>query len=187
MSHLRIYREDQPHKPLVETSDGAEMARHLREIGVRFERWQAAQPVAAGADQETVLAAYRQPVDQLMRENGYKTADVISLTANHPDKAALRQKFLAEHTHDEDEVRFFVDGRGLFYLHARGKVFGVLCEKGDLISVPAMTTHWFDMGAEPHLACIRIFTDPAGWVAKFTGSTIAESFLMIDEPVAVGG
>lgn len=180
MSNLKVYHEEQPGKPLVNTADGAEIARHLKEIGVRFERWTAAQPVAAGAAQDTVLAAYRKPVDDLMSSCGYKTADVISLTKDHPDKVALRQKFLNEHTHDEDEVRFFVDGRGLFYLHAQGKVYGVLCEKGDLISVPAHTTHWFDMGAEPHLACIRLFTDPSGWVAKFTGSSIAQNFPMID-------
>lgn len=185
MSNLKVYHEDKPAQVLVDTADGAEMARHLKDIGVRFERWQAAQPVTAGAPQDVVLAAYRQPVDQLMTECGYKTADVISLTKTHPDKTALRQKFLSEHIHDEDEVRFFVDGQGLFYLHAQGKVYGVLCQKGDLISVPAGTTHWFDMGAEPHLACIRLFTDPAGWVAKFTGSTISESFPMIDAPVAV--
>lgn len=185
MSNLKIYHDDQPGKVLVETCDGAEMARHLQAIGVRFERWQAAQPVAAGASQDEVLAAYRQPVDQLMSAGGYKTADVISLTKTHPDKVALRQKFLSEHTHDEDEIRFFVDGQGLFYLHVQGKVYGVLCQKGDLISVPAMTTHWFDMGAEPHLACIRIFTDPAGWVAKFTGSTISQNFPLIDAPIAV--
>jgi 1,2-dihydroxy-3-keto-5-methylthiopentene dioxygenase len=184
MSNLKVYHEDQPAQVLVNTSDGGEMARHLKEIGVRFERWQTAQPVAAGAAQDVVLTAYRQPVGRLMQECGYQTADVISLTKDNPDKAALRQKFLNEHIHDEDEVRFFVDGRGLFYLHAAGKVYGVLCEKGDLISVPAGTTHWFDMGAEPHLACIRLFTDPAGWVAKFTGSPIAQSFPMIDEPVA---
>lgn len=180
MSHLKVYHEDKPAQPMLETSDAAEMARHLSDIGVRFERWSAAQPVAAGGAQDTVLAAYRQPVDALMRDCGYQTADVISLTQDHPDKVALRQKFLNEHTHAEDEVRFFVDGRGLFYLHVAGKVYGVLCEKGDLISVPANTTHWFDMGPEPHLACIRLFTDPAGWVANFTGSTIAQRFPMID-------
>ena len=185
MSNLKVYLDDKPAKVLVDTSDVAEMAGHLKDIGVRFERWQAAQAVAAGDNQDVVLAAYRRPVDQLMNECGYKTADVISLTKTHPDKIALRQKFLSEHIHDEDEVRFFVDGQGLFYLHAKGKVYGVLCQKGDLISVPAGTTHWFDMGAEPHLACIRLFTDPAGWVAKFTGSKISEGFPMIDAPVAV--
>ena len=139
MSNLKVYHEDKPATVLVNTNDDAEMARHLREIGVRFERWQAAQPVAAGAAQDVVLAAYRAPVDALVKECGYQTADVISLTRDNPNKAELRQKFLNEHIHEEDEVRFFADGRGLFYLHAKGKVYGVLCEKGDLISVPANT------------------------------------------------
>ena len=59
MSNLKVYHEDKPATVLVNTNDGAEMARHLKEIGVRFERWQAAQPVAAGAAQDVVLTAYR--------------------------------------------------------------------------------------------------------------------------------
>lgn len=184
MSNLKVYHDDNPGQPLLDTADGAEMARHLKEIGVRFERWQASQPVASGAGQEQILACYRQPVDALMTACGYQKADVISLTPDNPDKAALRQKFLNEHTHDEDEVRFFVDGSGLFYLHAKGKVYGVLCEKGDLISVPAGTTHWFDMGPNPRLACIRLFTNPEGWVAKFTGNAIAERFPKLDDQAA---
>ena len=52
----------------------------------------------------------------------------------------------------------------------------VLCEKDDLISVPAGTRHWFDMGPEPYFVAIRVFTNPAGWVANFTGSDIAAQF-----------
>lgn len=184
MSHLKVYDEARPTRPLIDTADGAEIARHLRDIGVRFERWQAAQPVGAGAGQERVIAAYRRPIDALMAEGGYKTVDVISLTPDHPDRAALRQKFLSEHTHAEDEVRFFVDGQGLFYLHARGKVYGVLCEKGDLIGVPAGITHWFDMGPAPRFACIRLFTNPEGWVARYTGSPIADGFPRLEAPAA---
>jgi 1,2-dihydroxy-3-keto-5-methylthiopentene dioxygenase len=93
----------------------------------------------------------------------------------------MRAKFLDEHTHDDFEVRFFVDGRGLFYLHAGGKVYCMLCEKGDLISVPANTTHWFDMGAAPSFKCIRLFTTPDGWVGNFTGSDISRRFPDFDE------
>ena len=64
------------------------------------------------------------------------------------------------------ELRFFVDGRGLFYLHLGDKVYCVLCEQGDLISVPANTTHWFDMGANPRFKCIRFFTTPDGWQGR---------------------
>ncbi len=70
------------------------------------------------------------------------------LTPDHPQKEAIRAKFLAEHTHDEDEVRFFHEGAGNFVLHVNGKVYDARCERGDLISVPAGTLHWFDAGPE---------------------------------------
>lgn len=176
MSALRIFEADRPSKPILDTAESAIIARELSRIGVRFERWQAGQAAGSGTSQDDVLTAYRADVERIMREGGYTTADVISLTRDHPDKVALRQKFLGEHTHAEDEVRFFVDGQGLFYLHAGGRVYGALCTKGDLISVPAGTTHWFDMGPNPHLACIRIFTNPEGWVAQFTSSDIGGRF-----------
>src|SRR5690606_22918470 len=106
--------------------------------------------------------------------------DVISLNADHPDKDALRQKFLSEHTHSEDEVRFFVDGCGLFTLHIDARVYEVLCERGDLISVPAGVAHWFDMGPAPRFVAIRFFNNTEGWVARFTGSTIADRFSRLD-------
>ena len=111
-----------------------------------------------------------------MREQGYQAVDVVSLNPDHPERAVLRQKFLEEHTHAEDEVRFFVAGQGLFTLHIKDKVYEVLCQQGDLISVPANTRHWFDMSERPYFIAIRLFTNPAGWVANFTGDKIAQRF-----------
>jgi 1,2-dihydroxy-3-keto-5-methylthiopentene dioxygenase len=95
----------------------------------------------------------------------------------------LRSKFLSEHTHSDFEIRFFVDGQGLFYLHVEQKVYVVLCEKGDLISVPANTTHWFDMGTRPFFKAIRFFTTPDGWEGHFTGSDIASRLPDFDQYV----
>ena len=81
-------------------------------------------------------------------------------------------------------LRFFVDGQGLFYVHPDDKVYLVLCEQGDLISVPAHTRHWFDMGENPSLKAIRLFTTPEGWVAHFTGSDIARRFPKLEQFVA---
>lgn len=175
MSRLTIYPDTDAHATETVT-DGAEIGRRLAAIGVRFERWEAARALADDASQDDVLATYRSQVDALMDEYGFKSVDVVSLHPNHPDKAALRAKFLDEHTHSDFEVRFFVDGKGLFYIHTGGKVYGVLCEKGDLISVPANTPHWFDMGENPHFKCIRLFTTPEGWVAQFTGDRIAAGY-----------
>jgi len=180
MSALKIFADDNSHTALASTTDQAEIARRLAEEGVRFEQWRATQAVKAGDAPELVLEAYKSDIDRLREEGGYVTVDVISLNSGHPDKVALRQKFLSEHRHTEDEVRFFVDGHGLFTLHMKDKVYEVLCEKGDLISVPANTTHWFDMGPNPRFVAIRLFNNPEGWVAKYTGSDIALQFSRLE-------
>lgn len=156
----------------------------LADIGVGFERWQTDRPLPVGARQEEVLAAYAEAVERLNDRYGFQSVDVVSLRPGNPQAAEFRQKFLAEHTHDDFEVRFFIDGRGLFYLHVGARVHLLLCEQGDLISVPADTTHWFDMGARPDFRCIRFFTQPEGWVGHFTGSNIATRFPDFDTFVA---
>ncbi|HTU82171.1 MAG TPA: cupin domain-containing protein [Candidatus Acidoferrales bacterium] len=175
-SSLHVYRESDAAEVLLETYDGDRIAGALREIGVRFERWAAGEALAPGAGQDDILAAYRSPVERLMAECGYASVDVIRVEPGAPNAAELRAKFLDEHRHDDDEVRFFVEGRGAFYLHAADRVYRVVCTRGDLISVPAGTRHWFDMGPDPQLAAIRLFVTPEGWVAKFTGDPIAQRF-----------
>ena len=59
-----------------------------------------------------------------------------------------------------------------FWFHVGGEVFSLTCVAGDLLSVPANTTHWFDLGPNPHVKAIRIFIDPAGWVANYTESGV---------------
>lgn len=176
MSRLRVFEEDHPDQPLLATSDHARMARELSVIGVGFEQWKAAQPIAPGASSDAVMAAYRADIDRLVSERGFKSVDVVSIAPDHPDREQMRAKFLDEHFHKEDEVRFFVAGSGLFTLHVGGKVYEIQCAQGDLISVPDSTHHWFDMGPEPSFVAIRFFTKPDGWVGHFTGTDIARRF-----------
>jgi 1,2-dihydroxy-3-keto-5-methylthiopentene dioxygenase len=176
MSRLRIFDEARPQAPLAVIESHAGIATELGKIGVRFEQWAANQPIAPGASQDEVIAAYRADIDRLMGEAGYQAVDVISLTPDHPDCASLRQKFLSEHSHSEDEVRFFVAGSGQFTLHLEGKVYDILCEQGDLIGVPDGTRHWFDMSESPYFVAIRLFTNKDGWVANYTGDEIASQF-----------
>ena len=176
MSRLRIFNDNDPSTVLLETADGNAIASELKRIGVHFERWQAKHPVAAGASQDEVFAAYREDIDRLVAQHGFKSVDVASVAPDNPNREKIRATFLDEHYHKEDEVRFFVAGSGLFTLHVDGKVYEVECVKDDLISVPDGLTHWFDMGAEPSFAAIRFFTEPDGWVGHFTGTTIAQQF-----------
>lgn len=184
MSRLAVYDEQGNIDGEVIT-DHAAISTALDGLGVRFERWRTDAPLAEDAAQDEVLEAYSSDVGRLTEEYGFQSVDVVSLRPDNPDKDAFRQKFLAEHTHSDFEVRFFVDGSGLFYLHVQDKVYLVLCEQGDLISVPANTTHWFDMGANPDFKCIRLFVIPDGWVGEFTGSDIASRFPSFDEFLTV--
>ena len=174
MSRLTVW-EAATGRQVLKTEDAAEIAGALKGIGVRFERWEGV-AVPEDATNEQVLEAYRPWLDRLMGETGAGSADVVSLTPDHPQAAAMRQKFLSEHVHTEDEVRFFVRGSGDFVMHADGKVWDAHCVQGDLISVPANTRHWFDAAEKPLFTALRVFTDQSGWVAHFTGSDMAERF-----------
>lgn len=182
MTTLSIYPDDDCGRRDTFT-DFDEIVDQLGKAGVQLEKWQIDKPLSADADQEEVLAAYKNEIARLNSQYGFQSVDVISLRPDNPKKSEMRQKFLNEHTHADFEVRFFVEGQGLFYLHINGKVMAVLCTQGDLISVPANTTHWFDMGENPDFKCIRFFTTADGWVGNFTGSEIARQFPDFDSYV----
>ncbi|HAF00834.1 MAG TPA: cupin [Methylophilaceae bacterium] len=179
MSILAIYHQDHPEAAEIIYSHDA-ISAQLEKIGGMFESWQANIVLAEDANQDSILQAYATQVTRLKEKYNFQSADVISVTSDNPQKAQIRAKFLDEHIHSDFEVRFFVEGKGLFYLHPDEHVYAILCEQGDLISVPAGIKHWFDMGGEPHLKCIRLFTKAEGWVANFTGDTISKSFLTIE-------
>ncbi|HEY2660863.1 MAG TPA: cupin domain-containing protein [Caulobacteraceae bacterium] len=176
MSRLTVYPDTAAATPLLETTEGALIADTLAKIGVRFERWPVRGELAADADDKAVLALYDAEVARLRQQDGYQAVDVVRMSPDHPQRSVLRAKFLSEHRHDEDEVRFFVEGAGLFCLREDGKVHMVLCETGDLISVPAGIRHWFDMGPAPSFTAIRLFTNPEGWVARYTDDPIADAY-----------
>jgi 1,2-dihydroxy-3-keto-5-methylthiopentene dioxygenase len=180
MSQLTVYAESDGKNPLLATEEVGVIVTELGAAGIQLERWQADRDLADDADNESIIAAYQAEIDRLVAERGFQTYDVVSMNPDHPDKETFRKKFLSEHTHSEDEVRFFVCGQGLFTIHANDKVYSVLCEKDDLISVPANTRHWFDMGPNPTFTAIRLFNNPDGWVGHFTGDDIASRFPLLE-------
>ncbi len=158
--------------------DVVSIKNYLSQRGILYEQWQAAVALADDAEQTTVLAAYDHVLQPYMQANGYQTADVINVTPNTPNLEALRTKFLSEHTHTEDEVRFFVDGEGMFWFNLENgeDVFCMTCQAGDLLSVPANTKHWFDLGPKTFVKAIRIFIDMSGWVPHYTHSGIDSKY-----------
>ena len=159
--------------------DPSTLRQFLDVRGIVHERWAAGRDLPSGATNEQILAAYDYLLKPLMEKGGYQTADVIRVDGHTPNLGGIREKFIREHTHSEDEVRVFVEGQGLFWFHKEGRddeVFALFCEQGDLISVPANTKHWFALGAPPKVRAIRIFTDQAGWVPHYTNSGIDQRY-----------
>jgi 1,2-dihydroxy-3-keto-5-methylthiopentene dioxygenase len=151
--------------------DAQEIAGYLASIGIGYERWDTSRDVAANAPAEAILTVYGEEIEKLKARGGYVTADVIDVSADTPNLDAMLAKFNREHWHDEDEVRFIIEGRGLFHLHPAGApVVGIEVEAGDLIRVPRGTHHWFNLCADRRIRAIRLFQDPAGWAPHYTES-----------------
>ncbi len=160
---------------------------YLAGIGIDYERWEPSHPVALDTPAEEILAAYSAEIDQLKARGGYVTADVIDVTPQTPGLEAMLNKFNSEHWHDEDEVRFIIEGRGLFHIHPRqgertGPVVVIEVEAGDLIRVPRGTWHWFDLCPERRIRAIRLFQNTSGWTPHYTQSGVDKNY----QPVCLG-
>ena len=177
MTTLTVFDETGGGTPIETLDDPKLIAARLASIGVGFECRAADIDLPGDTDPALVLAAYGDAIAALKQAGGYRSVDVVRLLPDSQDRAVQRAKFLAEHTHDDDEVRHFVEGTGTFFLRGSGQVFELQAGRGDLIRVPAGARHWFDTGEPPFFTAIRLFTRPDGWVASFTGDDIARRFV----------
>lgn len=161
-------------------TDPAAIREFLAPHGIWHEQWDVAGRVGPEATNEEILAAYEPEIERLKGRGGYVTADVINVTADTPGLETMLAKFDKEHTHSEDEVRFTVEGRGVFWVHPKDAsaagVFSIEVESGDLINVPAGTQHWFHLCDDRTIRCIRLFEDPSGWTPEYIDEGVHGGF-----------
>jgi 1,2-dihydroxy-3-keto-5-methylthiopentene dioxygenase len=156
----------------------------LATLGVEYERWDLSR-VPGDASADAVLAAYEAEIDEMKRLGGYTTADVIDVNPETPGLETMLARFDKEHTHSEDEVRFILAGRGIFFLHDASmgdRVLSVEVGPGDMLRVPQGTTHWFTLCEERRIRAIRWFQDTTGWTPHYTGSGVDRDY----EPLCFG-
>lgn len=149
------------------------IADFLAPYGIRYEKWEVEGRLSESPSSEEILAAYGPEIERLKQRGGYVTADVINVRPDTPGLDEMLAKFDKEHTHSEDEVRFTVAGRGVFWVHPEeAPVFSIEVESGDLINVPAGTRHWFHLCEDRQIRCIRLFQDPSGWTPEYVESGV---------------
>ena len=164
-------------------TDPAEIAAFLADHGIHYERWPLEDRVDPASPAEVILAAYAPELDDLKRRGGFVTADVVDVYPDTPNLEAMLAKFSKEHTHTEDEIRFILQGRGVFHINPGEKpVFAIEVWEGDLISVPLGTRHWFDLCNDRRIRAIWLFQDMSGW----TPHDLTDGVHAAYEPLCLG-
>lgn len=112
--------------------------------------------------------AYQPALDRLKESEGYITQDQIELRPDTPGLEEICKKFDAEHYHEEDEVRFVLEGEAIFDIRSRAdRWMRIKVERGDLIVVPAHRYHRFELTETNNIRCVRLFQDQSGWVPHY--------------------
>ncbi len=177
MAHIWIQDSQQ------QITQRADIEIYLRRYGIWYEHWDVEGRVDVNAEAEDILNAYAPEIQRLIQRGNYVTADVINVSPSTPNLEALLDKFNKEHTHDEDEVRFVVDGSGVFHVNpVSNPVFAVEMHSGDLINVPRGTRHWFNLCGDKTIKTIRLFQDPSGWTPHYLDNSAHSNY----EPLCFG-
>ena len=147
-------------------TDDQEIQTHMQQCGIPYERWGVR--TQAGARDEDILDLFQDEVNHLKAKRGYVTADLVALSPATPNLEDLLAKFDKEHHHLEDEVRFTVEGEGVFEIEADdGAWLKFTAEPGDLIVIPAHRRHLFYLTEKKTIRCIRLFKTQEGWSAIY--------------------
>jgi len=148
---MRAFLLDQPTRSL-----GAE---DLREFGVVHQRL----PIEARAGE----------MARIKRERGYVEEDEVALMPDTPNLDAICAKFDKEHFHTLDEVRFVVDGEGIFDVRdKKDRWVRIEVDKGDLIIIPANTYHRFFLKDSKKIRCVRLFLNNEGWTPLYRDAAV---------------
>ena len=177
MAVLNIYQKEDL---VLSSKDPNEIKNELEKVDIRLEQWSTVENLAQASNDEIELK-YKDEIQKVLKDNKFSSFDIVNVKPDLNGIDELKKKFIPEHTHDDNEVRFFIDGEGLFCVHANDRIYQILCQQGDYIAVPAQTKHWFDMGSKADFKCIRFFENESGWIAKYTGSEISTQYPLFDE------
>jgi 1,2-dihydroxy-3-keto-5-methylthiopentene dioxygenase len=107
-------------------------------------------------------------IETIKRERGYVDEDFVALNAATPNIDAICAKFDAEHFHTEDEVRFVVEGDGIFDVRDESdRWIRIEVGEGDIIVIPARTHHRFYLTERKNIRCMRLFANHDGWAPLY--------------------
>ncbi|NJK47028.1 acireductone dioxygenase [Candidatus Gracilibacteria bacterium] len=124
-------------------------------------------------EKERVLQALDGYFERLKQDFGYQSRDLIVLHPNIPNLNTLLAKFESCHTHADDEVRYIIDGEGVFgFVRPDRSQVELTIQSEEYINVPAGTEHWFHLSDRKQIKAVRYFITTEGWIPEYTGTSI---------------
>ncbi|QEU60925.1 Adi1 [Kluyveromyces lactis] len=113
----------------------------------------------------------QEEVDQFAQDRDYKNRDIVNITVNSfPDEETMISKlnvFYAEHLHEDEEIRYCLDGEGFFDVRDPFTEEWIRCrvQKGDLLVLPAGIYHRFTLTSDNYIKALRLFKEEPKWLA----------------------
>lgn len=131
------------------------------------------QPQLNEDEKNQVLTDLDRYFESLQQTAGYLSRDLIVLHPETPNLDVLLAKFERVHTHADNEVRYIIDGEGVFgFVRPDRSQVELTVEAEEYINVPAGTEHWFYLTPQRRIKAIRYFTGVEGWDPQYTGTEI---------------
>ena len=122
------------------------------------------------------LAGSEAEIARIKSSRGYVDQDEISLSKETPNLDTICAKFDKEHFHTLDEVRFVVDGEGIFDVRdANDQWVRIEVDAGDLIIIPANKYHRFYLTSAKTIRCVRLFLNNEGWAPLYRQAEVAKA------------
>jgi 1,2-dihydroxy-3-keto-5-methylthiopentene dioxygenase len=162
-----------------ENTDLGVIQARLNKLGITLKRWPAPEDSRAralldqqalnDAEKEELLKGVDNRFEELKRDKGYATRDMIVIHEAIPGLPDMLAKFDKIHLHTDDEVRYILAGKGYFgFVEPDGNQFLLEVAAGDYINVPANAEHWFEMKDSRRIKAVRYFIDTKGWTPVYT-------------------
>ena len=124
-------------------------------------------------EKEIVLNSLDRYFEKLKATAGYQSRDLIVLHPEFPNLHQLLSKFASCHTHADDEVRYIIDGEGVFgFVRPDRSQVELTIQPEEYINVPSGTEHWFHLTETNRVKAVRYFTTTEGWTPEYTGTEI---------------
>lgn len=151
----------------------------LKVLNIELNRWSTGdipllqQASLDDAQKATILEALDHYFELLKASEGYQSRDLIALSPETPNLESLFAKFNRPHIHADDEVRYIIDGEGIFgFVCPDGSQMELVIQAEEYIKVPANTEHWFYLTPQRRIKAVRYFTTMEGWVPEYTETPI---------------